>query len=403
MVGLRPTIAGLTVLLPKVWVVIGDLLVGILSDRTISRWGRRRPYLLAGAVFASVGLVWLFWVPRDLPPSLAAVYVVSAYLVLCTGQSLFGVPYLAMASEISDDPAERTRLLSYRQVCLLGGVFAALAGAPLVTQLEGGGIDGYRRMALGLGLLVGVAMLAPVLMVPSGAARIPAAPLAVLDDFRAVRGNKAFVLVIAANVFQSIATGGSSAAAPYLITLSMGYDFRIFSAFVSLSIVGAIISQPFWVALARHMGTTRSYLVAVAGHGIGLAVFVAHWTGLLFPLLALGFALGVCSAGFSLLLVSLLTDVIRADSIASGNREALLSAFYTMSERVAVALGAFLVAGILSWGGFVEFHGAQVVQTSTALRFVRYSFAGVGAGAQLVTLLLAFALKRAIARLGTSS
>ena len=77
-------------------------------------------------MLSGVGFAWLFSVQAAASPTLTAVYVACIYLLLSTGLSLFGVPYLAMASELTSDPAERTRVLSFRQIALLLGVFVGL-------------------------------------------------------------------------------------------------------------------------------------------------------------------------------------------------------------------------------------------------------------------------------------
>jgi len=105
---------------------------------------------------------------------------------------------------------------------------------------------------------------------------------------------------------------------------------------------------------------------------------------------------GIANSGISLLSVSLLTDVIELDSAQSGGRASLLSSFYTLSEKVSVALGAFAVAGILSLGGFVESRGAPVVQTPEALEAIRYAFVVPCVLAQLATAALAMMLHRAL-------
>ena len=106
---------------------------------------------------------------------------------------------------------------------------------------------------------------------------------------------------------------------------------------------------------------------------------------------------GIANSGISLLSVSLLTDVIEIDTAKSGGRSAMLSSFYTLSEKVSVALGAFAVAGILSLGGFVESRGAAVVQTPEALEAIRYAFVVPSVLAQLATATLALMLHRVLA------
>ena len=104
MLGLEPALAGLAIMIAKAWVVIADPIAGIVSDRSHGRWGRRRPFILAGGLIAAISFILLFFVPALERQFLLFTYVTVIYLILNTGFSMFSVPYLTMASEMSDDP-----------------------------------------------------------------------------------------------------------------------------------------------------------------------------------------------------------------------------------------------------------------------------------------------------------
>src|SRR5690606_27166272 len=120
--GMEPALAGLSIMIAKFWVVAADPLSGILSDRTQTRWGRRRPFILAGGLVAALSFILMFLAPVFERQLALFTYMTVIYLVLNTGYSMFSVPYLTMASEMSDDPQERTKLLSFRSACLAIGL-----------------------------------------------------------------------------------------------------------------------------------------------------------------------------------------------------------------------------------------------------------------------------------------
>ena len=102
--GMEAALAGLVIMIAKVWVVAADPIAGVASDKTVTRWGRRRPYILAGGLIAAACFILLFFAP-DLQSQLVLfLYMTAIYLVLNTGYSMFSVPYLTLASEMSDDP-----------------------------------------------------------------------------------------------------------------------------------------------------------------------------------------------------------------------------------------------------------------------------------------------------------
>lgn len=347
-------------------------------------------------MLSGVGFAWLFSVQAAASPTLTAVYVACIYLLLSTGLSLFGVPYLAMASELTSDPAERTRVLSFRQIALLLGVFVGLAGAPLIIERFGGAVQGYRVMGLVLGLAIGGSMLATWNATRHATLLGGGSIGDIWSDFRAAFASRGFRLVIASNVTQCLNAGAGSAAAIYFVTLTLGFDFGAFSQYIVWTMVAAILSPPAWVRLAARVGRSRAFAFAALLHVATYLAYLALSPGDRWPLMLIGAVGGIANSGISLLSVSLLTDVIELDSAQSGGRASLLSSFYTLSEKVSVALGAFAVAGILSLGGFVESRGAPVVQTPEALEAIRYAFVVPCVLAQLATAALAMMLHRAL-------
>src|SRR5579872_6888189 len=145
--GVAAGVAGAVVLLPKFWDVLANPLVGSLSDRTRTRWGSRRPWMLVGGVLLPVLFFLMFSAPAGSPAASAA-YVALLFLVAATAYACFQVPYLAMPAEITDDYDERSTLMSYRVALLAVGILLAGAVAPAIVQAAGGGRDGYRLMSL---------------------------------------------------------------------------------------------------------------------------------------------------------------------------------------------------------------------------------------------------------------
>jgi len=157
--GLGPAAAGGLLFLSKAWGIAVDPAVGLLSDRREGPLGRRRPFLRAGAVVSGAGFAALFAAPQLGAGALAA-WCGGALLVCATGFSLFIIPYLAMPAEMTDDPHERSRLMSGRVVFASLGILCGGAVAPALVAALGGGRAGYAGMALVLGALVTATMAA---------------------------------------------------------------------------------------------------------------------------------------------------------------------------------------------------------------------------------------------------
>src|SRR3954451_19907568 len=158
--GVAAGLASLAVTIPKIWDVVIDPLVGVLSDRSAARRGSRRPFLLAGALALPPTFAAVFAVPAALEGGPAAAWVLVAFVVAATAFSLFQVPYIALPAEIAPTYDARTRLLAPRIAVLALAILAFGAGGPLVRDAAGGGRTGYAVMGLVGGTVIGLGMLA---------------------------------------------------------------------------------------------------------------------------------------------------------------------------------------------------------------------------------------------------
>ncbi len=125
--GQSPQLAGLLLMVSKLADAVIDLAIGLVSDRTRSRWGRRKPYLAAGALLSAVAFIMLF-APPVLDQRGLVLWMGAALVIYSAAYSLSNVPYLAMPGELTRGYHERTRLLGWRTLFLSLGQLLAMAG-----------------------------------------------------------------------------------------------------------------------------------------------------------------------------------------------------------------------------------------------------------------------------------
>ena len=136
-VGLRPATAGICVLVGRVWDFINDPIMGYISDRTRSRLGRRRPYILYGAIPFSVAFSLLWWIPPIGSELGLAIYYSAAYFLFDTMVTIIFIPYVALTPELSDRYDDRTSLTSFRMVfSLVGSMLAFVLPLALIGEMR---------------------------------------------------------------------------------------------------------------------------------------------------------------------------------------------------------------------------------------------------------------------------
>jgi GPH family glycoside/pentoside/hexuronide:cation symporter len=363
--GIDPGLAGAAMLAAKLYDMAANPVVGVLSDRTRSPWGRRRPFLLAGGVVSAVALVLIFNLPVFATQWLTLAAVVGALMLLATGYTLFNVPYLSMPAEMTDDFHERTVLMSYRVFFVSLATIASTSAAPAIIEAAGGGRAGYAAMSW----LVGGVCLVAVVACFLGTAGARATPrsttrLGFAAQARLVLSNQPFRMFIAAKFLQLIGLSASTVALPFLMSVALGRGGYGLAAFGLASTIGTVCSMPVWVRLSKRYGKRDVYIASIVVFAVAKVSWVLatpHEAYAVFLLRAV--VTGLSAGGMMLLGTSLLPDCAEYDYRRTGlRREGLYSGFYSFAEKTAFALGPLATGAVLQAAGFVNSTGGHVAQ-----------------------------------------
>jgi GPH family glycoside/pentoside/hexuronide:cation symporter len=378
-IGLEAALAGLVIVIAKIWVVVADPVAGIVSDRSKHRWGRRRPFILAGGMLAAICFVLMFFAPAMQGQIALFLYMTVIYIILNTGYSMFSVPYLTMASEMSDSPHERTTIMSFRNACLAIGLIAGGALAPkivawVVQDLGGTPREGYEWMALVLGAIIALS----TLWVFFGTANAPRktateATVSLREQLKVAWKNKPFVVLIAANIVQYISAGIGYAGGVFFFvySLNLGIDtFNVLPIWIIVISVASIAAMPLLVWGAARFGKLPVYKWCLFLFSISVQLYFFATAETLWIVYLVAALIGLFNGGFILMSFSVLTDTINYDRIKSGiSREGVLSSVYSAVEKIGNALGAAIFLALLSIIGFVESaDGSFPAQTPDVVR-----------------------------------
>ena len=375
--GIPAGLAGLGVFAPKLWDVVTDPMMGALSDRTRSSWGRRRPYLLAGSLTLPVFLAMLFSVPGFESTTASFLYVTVLFVLCATSYTLFQVPYIAMPAEMTEDYNERTTIMSFRMAFMTAGILVAGGAAPVLVNLGGGGRAGYSMMAIVMAAVCCVVMLASFF----GTRRAPFSlktetTMPFSEQLSLALKNTPFFILLIGYFPQQVAVGCMIAALPYYVTYVLkGSEFVITIIFIAL-VLPAIFTMPIWVRISRRIGKLWSFMAAsslFAVMALSMLFGGPDTLGLLYVQVAV---MGAGYAGIQLFPFSMLPDTIQADRAASGlRREGIFTGVWTAAEKTGMAAGALLAGTILGGFGFIETaEGRTAVQSVTAIRGIFTAF-----------------------------
>jgi GPH family glycoside/pentoside/hexuronide:cation symporter len=377
--GKSPEVAGYLMMLSKLYDAFADILVGSVSDRTRSRWGRRRPYLLLGGFVSAASFLMIF-APPVMSDTMVSVYMMAALILYSTGYSLFNVPYMAMPSEMTTSKYERSRLLSFRTVFVSIGQLVAIAGTASIISWGGGGSRGYQVMGLVMALVIFTAMAASFFGTAKAAQIEPKKDAVHLDgsQFRLLLSNRPFAMLVGAKVFQflSFASLGTTSLLFMLNVLKIGYAGQIKYAVVSNIVVA--LSMPVWLALERRFGKRNAYLFGVAVmSAASLSWLAADATITDVGLVGRAIVAGFGSAGMILLSISMLSDTMAYDRDLTGrHREGLLSSVTAVVEKTAFAIGVGAVGLLLKYAQYIPTkNGALVQQPQSAVTSLYVAFA----------------------------
>jgi len=398
-VKVEPVIAGAMLFGSKLLDVFTDPPMGILSDRTRSRWGRRRPYMLGASLFCGLSFAMLFSVPEFAAKNGVYFYVSGALLVYALSYTAFQVPYMAMPAEMTGDYHERTRVMSWRVVFMTLGNMVGSAGAPGLVKLFGEDRAAYADMGLLIGILIFAAML--ICTVGTSGAKFTqsddiAVPLTTHLVF--LRSNKPLLVLMGMKV--AIYAGISSFVAVMLFflysVLKRGPEVLVLYSLVQTASTIAFTPACAW--LSRRIGKKRAYVLCLLGFAVGLMTWLlATPDESLWVLAVRALFLGAFAAGSFLYGNSMLIDTFAYDFQISGmRREGVLSAAFSFVEKTSLALGPLIIGALLSSMGFNKELDPMEDQTPSAISAMYIGFIWIPVACQLVaaTLLRYYGLKK---------
>lgn len=381
--GLSLATIGFIFLLGRIWDVSADPLVGALSDRTRSRFGRRRPWIAAGGLLFGLSSALLFFPPAAL---VTPAYLGAALFFFYLGWSMIEIPASAWAGELSRHFHGRTRVVSYQALLRAIGLLAVLVLPTILDQVEPG--NGTLKLQLVGGFII--ATLIPSLAltlfsVPEPP--VPATPPVRQSFWRATSVIFSDRLLLRVLASDAVVTAGQSIRASLIVFFAVWYMGlpAWASGLYLLQFIFGVAAAPIWLRIGTRIGKRQAAIsgeIAQAAINIGL-LFV--FPGGLPLLLALTIAQGLTQGSGNLMLRAMVADVADAHRLRTGHdRTGLFFSVFALSAKLGPAIGIGIALPLIAWLGFA----AGPHNDATALEGLKTVFALGPALAHIIATLI---------------
>lgn len=383
MIGLAldPKWVGLARSVPRFLDILLDPVIGHASDNTRSRWGRRRPWMLAGAILAAVATVVMWYPPLAQGEMAVNAFVVAMLALLFTlGYSLFTIPYTAMGYEMSTDSDERTHLFKYRLIFFTAAGLVTPWLARLCLEIEGDqaatlkGIEGVRYVSVAVAAVILISGLIPVFFCKDVVSMAAEKTVPFLDAVRYTFRNRAFLPLILGNFLMRAGMCVSGIFFYYVFVYRIGGSMKsgatAWGWFVTAITIATLVGTPAVAWFAQHVGKKQT---AVALMLASAAAYASMWWTFtpssaslhLYLLTAAG--IGIFCNTLPMVINSMLADVCDADELESGaRREAFYGAVFVTCDKLAYAFALLLQGFLLDYSGFNAKLETQSPETVTS-------------------------------------
>ena len=385
-------IVGAIIFVARLFDMGTDPLIGWASDRFPTRWGRRKPWIVAGTPLLMLA-AWFLFVP---PESAGRLYLLFWTLLAYLGWTLIYLPYTTLAAEMSSDYDERSRITAFREGFFVLGTLAAIALPVLFAGSQPAGesqSNGLEAIAWFLLISLPVALLLFAVFVPEPA-RGRAPRLRWREGLDILLRNRPFRRLLIGYLLNGAANGLPAALFLFFVTQVLGGDQQIAGAFLALYFLSAVAGLPLWMRIGRGWSKHRLWcatmlFVCVVFAFVPLLGEGDYW----------GYAL-ICLFGGSVLGIeqaipaSIQADVIDEDTAAGGGgRSGVYFGLWGMATKLAFALSVGVAFPLLEWAGFDASKGENSDQALTMLVLL-YAVLPVVVKAAVVAMIWHFPLDR---------
>ncbi|MEW6528188.1 MAG: MFS transporter [Spirochaetota bacterium] len=345
--------AGTIFLIAKIWDAVSDPMMGYISDKTRSRWGQKRPYLLFGAVPLGLSMALLFYAP-SLGDEAKTLYALVMFLLVCTAYTVVNIPYGALTANLTLDSNERSRLTGYRMFCaVIGTLFVAGATKPLAGLFHNP-VDGWRFVGVLYGSIAAIFTLITFASVRERVQHSEAEEYRLKDIATTLSVNKPFIFLSIGVFMHLCAIGVLASMVNYLFKYNFNKEDFIPVAFLSMFATAAV-AIPLWVFISNKLGKKHAFNMGMGLLAVILVVlyFAKQFNFAFFTVLFVAAGVSVSTVFFSPW--AMIPDTVEYSQWKTGlRREGIIYGFFYFSQKLAAACAGFITGVGLTVCGYIQ-------------------------------------------------
>lgn len=398
-VGLSPILASFPAVIGGIWDAVNDPLVGMLSDRVRTRWGRRRPFLLFFAIPFGLSFILLWYAPPFESQVGKAIFITMAFIIADTMETLVAVPFAALTPELTRDYDERTSLTGFRMFFnLLISLITAVAAPQIVDAALRAGLTQQQGYLI-VGAIFGGMAAIPFLLIFAVVREPKLEPSQVqqpslMETVRTAWNNIPFRFATLLYMLNWITFDIVALSLPYYLVYWIsrgnllaeasvfGISLPIESAVFALLLITSVLLLPFWIFISNRLSKQIAYMVGMIFWAIVQLVIFAIQPGQVTLVLAMSVLAGISVSSAHLLPDSIFPDVIEWDELRTRRRsEGMYYGVKNFVRKLTGALAIFIGLQVLGWFGYQNppIEATQFIQPESALLGIRLLIGPVGA------------------------
>lgn len=346
--GLELAVVGGVLLLARLWDVVTDPIIGGLSDRFDSRFGRRRPWLLIGAPVLALSIYALF-IPTA---PVGGGYLLVWAMVLYLAWTAITLPYQAWGAELSDEYHGRSRLTAARETCVLLGTLLTLA-LPMILSISvieaGAGVmNAIAWVTIGLlPITIGIALA----VVPDSRVGLRA-PVGFRQGLRVMAANRPFRRLLLAWLVNGAANGFPATLFILFVTHGLGLPDKA-GLLLFVYFLAGVAGVPVWLLISYRLGKHRTWALAMLWASLAFVWVPLLGVGDFWAFLAISILSGLALGADLSLPSSIQADVIDVDALQTGTRRSgIYFALWGMATKLSLALAVGIAFPLLGLVGF---------------------------------------------------